>query len=132
MQANGRHSLLWPYTFYSSCAVNSQNFPFDTQTCKLKFGSWTFNADKLMLKSSRDPLLGPNYVPSSEWDIIDSQTKKNSVVYEGYGNVPYDDITLTLKISRQELSYMFYMVGPCLILVGTTLFSFSLPPDSGN
>ena len=33
---DGRHNLLWPSTFHSSCAVNAQYFPFDTQTCKLK------------------------------------------------------------------------------------------------
>ena len=132
MQSNGRHSLMLPITFHSSCKVNAGNFPFDTQTCKLKFGSWTFNNHKVALQAPTDSIVGPIYVPSSEWDIVDTDIQKNSVVYEGYGDVPYDDVTISVKISRKETSYMFYMVGPCLILVGTTLFSFSLPPDSGR
>ena len=77
------------------------------------------------MKAARDALVSPIYVPSSEWDIIDTQVHRNSIIYEGYGDVPYDDVTFTIKVSRKETSYMFYMVGPCLILVGTTLFRYT-------
>ena len=37
--------VVWtpPAIFKSSCEINVEFFPFDEQTCFLKFGSWTFD-----------------------------------------------------------------------------------------
>ena len=36
-----------PINIKSSCPVDLRSFPYDEQTCKLKFGSWTFSADEV-------------------------------------------------------------------------------------
>ena len=40
---------LSPNLLKSSCKINVRYFPWDTQTCKLKFGSWTYDGFKLDL-----------------------------------------------------------------------------------
>ncbi len=37
--------VVWtpPAIFKSSCEIDVEFFPFDEQTCFLKFGSWTFD-----------------------------------------------------------------------------------------
>ena len=37
--------VLWnpPAIFKSSCEIDVEFFPFDTQVCHLKFGSWSFD-----------------------------------------------------------------------------------------
>jgi len=42
-------SVMWipPAIFMSTCQIDITNFPFDTQECKLKFGSWTYDGFKL-------------------------------------------------------------------------------------
>ncbi|ELU10820.1 hypothetical protein CAPTEDRAFT_28578, partial [Capitella teleta] len=32
---------------HSSCEVNPREFPFDQQTCSLKFGSWTHSVNEI-------------------------------------------------------------------------------------
>ena len=131
MRFDGRHSWGAPTTFTSSCRVNTKFYPFDVQECALKFGSWTQNSHKLVLEADNEQkLLGANFIPSSEWNIEEVKTRVHSVCYSD--TIPYDDVTFTLKISREGLSYVFFMVTPCLIVVFTTLFSFSLPPESGE
>ncbi|KOX71570.1 Acetylcholine receptor subunit beta-like 1 [Melipona quadrifasciata] len=40
--------VLWvpPAIYQSSCTIDVTYFPFDQQTCIMKFGSWTFNGDQ--------------------------------------------------------------------------------------
>ena len=64
-----------PSSIYkSSCQVDMSQFPFDTQTCFFKFGSWTYDGLKLnltFLNNNRSIDFG-EFVPSSEWNIIDT------------------------------------------------------------
>ena len=62
-------------TFYSSCAVNVRDFPFDNQTCHLWFGSWTHTVDELDLKLAFPEGVDLStfqsvYKEASEWDIV--------------------------------------------------------------
>ena len=43
--------VLWvpPAIYQSSCTIDVTYFPFDQQTCIMKFGSWTFNGDQVSL-----------------------------------------------------------------------------------
>ena len=40
---NGYVKWTPPAIFKSSCEIDVEFFPFDRQTCFLKFGSWTFD-----------------------------------------------------------------------------------------
>jgi len=42
-------TVLWipPALFRSSCSIDITQFPFDVQTCDLKFGSWTYDGFNL-------------------------------------------------------------------------------------
>jgi len=43
--------VLWipPAIYKSSCTIDVTYFPFDEQECKMKFGSWTFNGDQVLI-----------------------------------------------------------------------------------
>jgi hypothetical protein len=38
-----------PAIYKSSCEINVEYFPFDEQTCFMKFGSWTYNGAQVIL-----------------------------------------------------------------------------------
>ena len=40
--------------FKSTCSIDIKYFPFDIQTCKLKFGSWTYSGPKLNITYQDD------------------------------------------------------------------------------
>jgi len=46
--------VVWtpPAIFKSSCEIDVRYFPFDQQTCFMKFGSWTYDGDQVSNGSS--------------------------------------------------------------------------------
>lgn len=69
-----------PAIYKSSCEIDVEYFPFDEQTCILKFGSWTYDGFKVDLRHF-DEVEGSNVVElgvdltafyfSVEWDILE-------------------------------------------------------------
>lgn len=57
----------------SSCTIDVTYFPFDQQTCIMKFGSWTFNGDQVSLALYNDKQFVDlsDYWKSGTWDIIE-------------------------------------------------------------
>ena len=61
-----------PGIFRFSCALDLKEFPFDIQTCKMKFGSWTYNNDLMYILPYEEPEKQIDVLSSfshSEWEI---------------------------------------------------------------
>ena len=43
-----------PAIYHSSCEMDVEYFPFDEQTCVMKFGSWTYDGFQVKLLSMQD------------------------------------------------------------------------------
>ncbi len=52
--ANG--IVLWvpPTTLRTFCEVNMEEWPYDTQTCIINFGSWVYDGSKLNVTTNTD------------------------------------------------------------------------------
>lgn len=131
LYSNGTNRWLIPIVFESSCRIHVENFPFDKQSCKLKFGSWSSSKEEIDIIAIELPLVTQNYVNSSEWILLGVDKSIHSVSYDCCPN-PYIDITFTIHVQRKPLYYYFNILCPCFILMAVTLFSFFLPPESGE
>ena len=116
----------------SSCQFETTYFPFDTQRCKMKFGSWTYDGNKLDLL----PLYGKlnfsmsDYMSGTEWEITENYAKKHVIYYECCPDTPFIDITFYLTIKRKVAFYSFILILPCALLSTLTLVIFWVPPES--
>lgn len=117
--------------FKSSCSVDITHFPFDKQTCIMKFGSWTYDGTKVDIDFLDDleDFEMTNYIVSNEWGILNSTAKKNSFYYPCCPE-PYPDLTFTLHIERKVAFYSMILILPCVLLSSLTLVLFWLPPES--
>lgn len=117
--------------FKSSCSIDITYFPFDSQTCYLKFGSWTYDGNKLdvMFWNDFQGFVLTDYVASNEWDILDSSAVKNVEHYPCCAE-PYSDLTFKLKIKRKVAFYNYILILPCVLLSSLTMVLFWLPPES--
>ena len=50
LRASGKVEWKPPAIYHSSCEMDVEYFPFDEQTCVMKFGSWTYDGFQVCYK----------------------------------------------------------------------------------
>ena len=120
-----------PAIYKSSCQLDMRNFPFDTQTCHFKFGSWTYDGNKLDLQfyEGLEDLDISEYITSSEWDVVATSARHSVRVYPCCGDEPYPDLTFYLTVKRRTAFYIYVLIMPSVILSVLTLVLFWIPPQ---
>lgn len=131
INSDGTCSWFAPASFKSTCRVNVRFFPFDIQECKLKFGSWAFDISKIRLSLDPRPVISKSYNNSTQWEVVGAMKEKNTLKYVCCKQ-PYDDATFKFILKRRPLYYVFHIIAPCIIFMLLILFSFCLPPASGE
>lgn len=131
IHANGKHVWMVPVKIQTSCLVDVTNFPFDAQTCQLKFVSWTHDESEMVINIERKPIVNLSYLNSSQWILMDVERKTLHTLYPCC-TTPYIDACFIFKLKRKSLYYMHNIIIPCIIQMIVILFTFFLPPDSGE
>lgn len=137
LYSNG--TVVWkpPTMFRSTCEIDVEYFPFDIQTCYLRFGSWTYAGDEVELRhvdNKRKAEIGidlSQFYKNVEWDIIDVPAYYNEVYYESYSE-PFPDITFKIVIRRKMLFYLVNLILPVALMTFMTVSVFYLPSDSNE
>ncbi|XP_026814555.1 acetylcholine receptor subunit beta-like 1 [Rhopalosiphum maidis] len=124
--------LLWipPAIYQSSCTIDVTYFPFDQQTCIMKFGSWTFNGDQVSLALYNDKQFVDlsDYWKSGTWDIIEVPAYLN--VYQE--SPTQTDITFYIVIRRKTLFYTVNLILPTVLISFLCVLVFYLPAEAGE
>uniref|UniRef100_A0A672L5I2 Neuronal acetylcholine receptor subunit alpha-4-like n=1 Tax=Sinocyclocheilus grahami TaxID=75366 RepID=A0A672L5I2_SINGR len=128
---DGRVTWIPPAIYKSSCSIDVTFFPFDQQNCTMKFGSWTYDREKIDLIRTGDSADRTDYWESSEWAISSAVATYNLKKYECCSEV-YADITYSFIIRRLPLFYTINLIVPCLLISCLTVLVFYLPSDCGE
>ncbi|XP_037540302.1 neuronal acetylcholine receptor subunit alpha-2-like [Nematolebias whitei] len=120
-----------PAIYKSSCSIDVTFFPFDQQSCKMKFGSWTYDRAKIDLISMASDVDQMDYWESGEWVIVNAVGKYNTKKYECCTEI-YADITYYFIIRRLPLFYTINLIIPCLLISCLTVLVFYLPSQCGE
>ena len=136
--------IIWepPVIYKSACIIDVEYFPFDLQTCKMKFGTWTYDGNQIDLihicaeNESSSTFIGNgisfvDFYPNVEWDVLQGNAFKN---YKRYPCCPepYIDVTFELTIRRKTLFHTVNLILPCVAISFLTVIVFYLPSDSGE
>ncbi|ELU13538.1 hypothetical protein CAPTEDRAFT_218233 [Capitella teleta] len=115
----------------SNCAEDVGNFPYDTQTCKLTFGSWTYHQHEISLG-----ILAPvdlnGYVPSGEFEITNATGVVHRTIFECCPDVAYTVVTYTLELKRRTDHATHFIMSPCIICSLLIPFIFLLPHGTND
>lgn len=131
MSVNSTGHVLWspPVIYKSSCNVDMTYFPFDEQTCSMKFGPWAHSSDMIDM----DFLSGKqfdlkNYVDDSQWEIVDHWATKNSRTYDCCEG-KYIDVEFFMRVRRQMTFHMRLIMVPTILLSIMSCAIFWIPPN---
>ncbi|XP_075882689.1 neuronal acetylcholine receptor subunit alpha-4b isoform X2 [Nelusetta ayraudi] len=128
---DGHIKWMPPAIYKSSCSIDVTFFPFDQQSCKMKFGSWTYDRAKIDLISMASNVDQMDYWESGEWVIVNAVGKYNIKKYECCTEI-YSDITYYFIIRRLPLFYTINLIIPCLLISCLTVLVFYLPSQCGE
>merc|ERR1739846_176884 len=139
---SGRVEWKPPAIYHSSCEMDVEYFPFDEQTCVMKFGSWTYDGFQVDLRHQEhecteyNPIVSigvdlSEFYMSVEWDILAVPAIRNVKFYTCCDE-PYLDITFNITMRRKTLFYTVNLIMPCMGISFLTVLVFYLPSDSGE
>ena len=110
----------------STCRVDTDYFPFDTQTCGMTFVTWSYSNSGIMFDVPRlsPPVDLSMFQNSSGWEIVDTYYEMNK------GEKP--SITFFMKLERKPAFVISSIVLPLIILSLLNVCVFILPCESGE
>ncbi|XP_033226542.1 acetylcholine receptor subunit alpha-type acr-16-like isoform X2 [Belonocnema kinseyi] len=124
-------TVFWvpPTQFLAFCDLDLRLWPFDTHTCSLKLGSWTYSGDQIDLHLFKKPMKPDLLVSNTEWKLLEMTRGRNVVHYECCPE-PYVTLVFNLTLKRNALLYCNIVFTPTIPIVFLTLIAFWLPPQS--
>ncbi|XP_041365970.1 neuronal acetylcholine receptor subunit alpha-10-like [Gigantopelta aegis] len=121
----------FPTVLNSLCLMDVTYFPFDTQNCLLKFGSWAFHGFQVDVTNRSGTGDTANFMLNGEWNLLDIPVKRHVLLYSCCPE-PYPDVTFQITLKRKPLFYMLNLLFPCILITAVAVLGFLLPPVSGE
>ena len=130
---NNKGDILWsrPGLIKSTCLFDLNLFPYDTQNCHLKFGSWSYHGRDLCLLTATPDIDTSNYKDNEEWRLIDYNSHVN-IKYYSCCPEPYYDITFNYSITRKPGYYNMNIILPTFATATLIIMTLFIPWDSGE
>ncbi|XP_060072886.1 neuronal acetylcholine receptor subunit beta-4-like [Ylistrum balloti] len=116
-----------PYdVFETKCSIDILYFPFDKQTCDIKFGVWTSPLSEIDVELGSRGILLDFYQPNGEWDIQATSAKSTESLLDGA------IVTFSITVKRKPQYILNNVVLPIVMLSLLSVFVFTLPVDCGE
>ncbi|CAG9863122.1 unnamed protein product [Phyllotreta striolata] len=110
------------------CVPNLSKYPFDTQECQLRLGSWMHKGEEIDVKVDKNMVSTTDLIPNGEWEILSHSTVRHKGVYACCPNSTYPSVDVTFTIKRLAGSHAATAVIPTIVLVILTICLLSLSP----
>lgn len=119
--------------FISICHPDLAEWPYDTQVCTAKIGSWTHDAKKisLSLRNNGTTVETEDFdATKSEWNLLQTSAEVESKTYPCCPDEPYEAYIFKFTIQRRSPSARFTVLIPTIGIVVLTLITFFIPPTA--
>lgn len=122
---NGQVDLNIGIVTKTGCVVDTTNFPFDQQTCKIMFTPWGYESHEIDFAPTTTYARTDQFIENQEWKL--SGTSINTTIQANRSI-----LTLTVTLDRRPIYFMINMIIPVVLLGVLNSLSFVLPPTAGE
>ena len=112
------------------CKVRATYFPFDQQHCAIIIRSGAHDSQSIKFIQRRH-IQGHPFI-RGEWELVHSYTEITDERVSDFGQVDYSLVRFTLVLRRNYLYYLIKIILPFTLVSFVTLFTFLLPPQTGE
>jgi hypothetical protein len=107
----GRIEWIRAIIYSFACPLELQNFPFDTQTCSMTFGSWKLDTRYLNIKpfNSSNKFEEFSIVDDfshNEWELVNVTTSHNDFEYQCCKDILWSVSSFEIHLKRKFSSYI--------------------------
>ena len=131
VESTGKHVWLASLMLRIGCTINVKDFPFDTQNCSFKFGSFTYDMHKLDLRPENYTADLGKYSENVEWELLSMRCAREETLYYRWPH-PYSDVTYFLVIKRKPLFLLMNLIFPNILLSFLTVVVYLVPVTAGE
>lgn len=120
-----------PLVLKSSCALDVTFFPWDHQSCPLRWSSWIMPRSKLDLLNASATGDSSEFILSGEWRLLGFPVQR-SVKPDDLDPRGHAYLEFTVQLQRKALYYVTNVILPCAFITTSILLVFLLPPESAE
>tara|TARA_B100000787_G_C16184481_1_gene293790 strand:+ start:194 stop:1243 length:1050 start_codon:yes stop_codon:yes gene_type:complete len=131
VSSNG--DVFWsrPGMIRTSCVFDLADFPFDTQVCTYKFGSWVYDSSKINLTDNSNLIDLSHYQNNQEWKLTNTNSRIESRIYTCCDE-PYQTAIFNVTLKRNSGYYVLNIIIPAFATSTLMLICLLIPWDSGE
>ncbi|XP_065576916.1 neuronal acetylcholine receptor subunit alpha-3-like isoform X2 [Artemia franciscana] len=127
---NGAIFHLQKLTLATQCDMDLTYWPFDKQTCSIRVGAWTSDANEVKpILLVDEPELTYFEAGTSPWEIIGAKSELNNLKY-AEDMIPRHDVVFTLELQRRSAFDVKMVLVPAIVISLLVLITFWMTPGS--
>ncbi|XP_075226032.1 neuronal acetylcholine receptor subunit alpha-5-like [Lycorma delicatula] len=109
------------------CDLDLTWWPYDTQSCHLYFGSWTFSGQQINLTMREENGEVEVDMEAGQWEVISAKGQRHEFIYKCCPE-PYYRVDYTITVKRRTPAYHAILFTPVAMSIALTLAVFWLTP----
>ena len=126
IENDGLVSWVVPNLFESTCDADLSYYPFDTQTCILRFYLPGFTPLEVLFKTPKQTMDMSEYSDNALWQV--TETKLHTTT----NNLQLQEVVMSVKMKRRPVYYISSLILPVAFLSFLQLVVFWMPPECGE
>lgn len=107
----------------TKCDIDVTYFPFDKQTCDIKFVVWSNNIFQVNVTLGNKGIILDEL--DSNWKVISTRSSRDELSFESR-------VSFSLTLVTSSSYYVINIIIPVVLLGVLNVFTFVLPADSGE
>lgn len=130
LNSDGYITWVRPIIYSFSCHLSLKDFPYDTQSCSMTFGSWRLSKQFLDIYPFNST--NPNYrsiqvsedFSHNEWDIIDMKTDPQDIEYKCCPGELWPNTIYTIHLERKSTKYDVVIIMSLVLTITAIIVTF--------